>query len=181
MKRPLLIGAILLLLTTLMILPISVSADVNNVETMVTSDGWVAACDVYNVKGFTGQMAHAHIKDPGDIDEILTTVLSAGGTILGVAGFVFPPAGVAGIVAAASAQIGGEFTKNSDGTYDLFIFSGDIDVAGITKRPFVWYGFSSDQWWEPPVGVSLSIIKLPGIDDWSAADLTGYFRDYPKP
>ncbi|MFW6048613.1 MAG: hypothetical protein ACOC88_00405, partial [Candidatus Bipolaricaulota bacterium] len=70
----------------------------------------------------------------------------------------------------------GAVTKNSNGSFDIFLISGTKGYFGVHK-PVLFAGFVPDQFYKPPIPAEVvSLLSLP------AANAVGnYFRSWPNP
>lgn len=121
---------------------------INNLSTWRKDTSWLAKFTADNEHYFTGNFAHAHLGDPGRVDEDAQWVCETLSNIPGWVGMAFQ------IIA-----ITWKLAKNGDDkTYDLYYMSGKrMRKITIFGRDYwvpvyiLFWGFVSDVKWYPPV------------------------------
>lgn len=137
---------------------------------------WLVHLNASDEEYFTGEVRHAHLGDPGTIDEDLQLIIGALSSL--------PYVGIAFQVISISWAV----AKNGDGTYDMYY------LAGWRKKPgwipaFIWFwGFVSDRRLYPPVKLNTlspgpmlpisfgNLIQIPNI-----RAVGNHFRNNPAP
>ncbi len=113
---------------------------ISNLSTWRKDTSWLAKFSANNEHYFSGNFAHAHLGDPGRVDEDAQWVCDLLSNIPGWVGFAFQ------II-----SITWRFAKNGDDkTYDLYFISGKRKKGWLPVYIIFW-GFISDVGWYPPV------------------------------